>query len=316
MLFTPFGATVPEPTLQSHVRNAPFRFFPLELSLRNVPGYERINLGDLRFVGRKEVFLPRGDESWVRGASRVEVHMLALAPIEGASFLVRNLAPRNRIEIAMGEARETLEFEKGEETRRIDLAPGRPDLVRSQEGTPVYVYRLIVTPETGRNRPWTREYAPSSCPYFSQNASTEENFFVGAALSYLGSGANLDADVYAVQWGNTVVPPTVRAGETFTILTRLFNRSRHPWTAEGAARVHLSYHWLDEGGKVVVRDGVRSFLELPVPPGGRVSAEQKIEAPKAPGRYILELDPVFENVAWFSEKNGGKTWRAPVEVMP
>ena len=42
LLFTPFGATVPEPTLQAHVRGLPFRFLPLELSLRNVPGYERI----------------------------------------------------------------------------------------------------------------------------------------------------------------------------------------------------------------------------------------------------------------------------------
>ena len=37
--------------------------------------------------------------------------------------------------------------------------------------------------------------------------------------------------------------------------------------------------------------------------------QQKVLAPQAPGGYVLELDPVFETVAWFSEKNGGKTLR-------
>ena len=52
------------------------------------------------------------------------------------------------------------------------------------------------------------------------------------------------------------------------------------------------------------------------PPGGRVSVKQTVKAPKTPGRYILELDPVFETVSWFSEKNGGNTLRLPVEVVP
>ena len=39
VLLSPFGRNVPEPTLQSHVRNPPFSLFPLELSLREMPGY-------------------------------------------------------------------------------------------------------------------------------------------------------------------------------------------------------------------------------------------------------------------------------------
>ena len=119
-----------------------------------------------------------------------------------------------------------------------------------------------------------------------------------------------------MQWGNTVAPPQVRAGEAFALTTRLFNRSRFPWTADGAARVNLAYHWLDAAGKQIVEDGLRTPMPWPVPPGGRVSVQQKVLAPPAPGSYILELDPVFETVAWFSEKNGGKTLRIPVEVLP
>ena len=81
-----------------------------------------------------------------------------------------------------------------------------------------------------------------------------------------------------------------------SVATRLFNRSRFAWTADGAARVNLAYHWLDASGKQIVEDGLRTPMPWPVPPGGRVSVQQKVLAPPAPGRYILELDPVFETV--------------------
>ena len=113
-----------------------------------------------------------------------------------------------------------------------------------------------------------------------------------------------------------MAPPRARAGETFTVITRLFNRSRHPWTADGSARVNLAYHWLDEGGRVVEADGLRTPMPWPVPPGGRVSVPQKVIAPKTPGRYILELDPVYETVAWFGDRNGGRTLRIPIEILP
>jgi hypothetical protein len=315
LLFTPFGAVVPEPTLQAHVRNAPFRFLPLELSLRNVPGYERAQLGDLRIVGRKDVFLPRGDQMWVGGASRVELYFIGSRPIATAVFLVTNLAPGNHIEIEMGDGHEAMDFAMAEEARRIRLEPGEPFRVRRQKWATFYVYKVIVTCRSGRIQPWVREYPPNACPYFTQDDRTNENFYVGASLAYLGTGQQLEADLYEVQWGNSAAPPQVRTGEAFSVLTRLFNRSRFPWTAEGAARVNLSYHWLDESGKTVVKDGLRTQIPLPVSPGGRVSVRQKVVAPATPGRYVLELDPVFETVAWFSEKNGGKTFRIPVEVL-
>ena len=314
LLFTPFGATVPEPTLQAHVRNGPFRFLPLELSLRNVPGYERVQLGDLRIVGRKDVVVPQGDQLWVGGASRVEIYFIGARPIDKAVFLVTNFAPGNHVEIAMGNAREALDFgEAGE--RRIQLLPGEPFRVRRQKWATFYVYRMMVTSRSGRVQHWVREYPPNACPYFAQETQTQENFYTGAALSYLGNGEQLDVDLYSIAWGSAVVPPQVPAGQAFTVHTRLFNRSGQPWTANGAARVNLAYHWLDAAGKTIVKDGLRTQLPLPVPPGGAVEIEQKVLAPPAPGRYVLELDPVFETVAWFSERNGGRTFRAPVEVV-
>ncbi|HEY0513301.1 MAG TPA: hypothetical protein VGH73_15435 [Thermoanaerobaculia bacterium] len=315
LLFTPFGAAVPEPTLQAHVRGLPFRFLPLELSLRNVPGYERVQLGDLRIVGRKDVFAPQGEQMWVAGGTRVELYFIGTHPIPRTVFQVTNFAPGNHVEIRMGKAREVLDF-GGEETRRVRIEPGEPFRVRRQTWATFYVYRMVVTSRTGSVQHWVRQYPPNNCPTFVQDDRTNENFFTGVSLAYLGAGLQLDSDIYEVQWGNTVAPPQVRAGEPFFLVTRLFNRSRYPWTADGAARVNLAYHWLDAGGRQIVEDGLRTPLPWPVPPGGRVSVQQKVLAPPAPGRYVLELDPVFETVSWFSRKNGGKTLRIPIAVLP
>jgi hypothetical protein len=315
LLFTPFGSVVPEPTLQAHVRGLPFRFLPLELSLRNVPGYERVQLGDLRIVGRRDVFVPQGEQMWVGGANRVELYLIGERPIRRAVFQATNFAPGNHVEIRMGRAGEVMDF-GGEETRRVVLEPGGPFRVRRQKWATFYVYKMVVTSRDGAVQHWVRQLPPNNCPTFVQDGRVSENFFTGVSLAYLGTGAQLDSDLYAVQWGNTQASPQARAGETFAITTRLFNRSRFPWTADGAARVNLAYHWLDESGKQVVEDGLRTPMPWPVPPGGRVSLQQKVQAPPKPGRYILELDPVFETVSWFSKKNGGKTQRIPIEVLP
>ena len=60
-MLAPFGVTVPAPTLQAHTRNAPLRYLPLELSLRNVPGYERRAAAGMSVMGRADRVLARGD---------------------------------------------------------------------------------------------------------------------------------------------------------------------------------------------------------------------------------------------------------------
>ncbi len=86
---------------------------------------------------------------------------------------------------------------------------------------------------------------------------------MGAELTWLGSGESLDADLYALRWGNTIVPEQVGPGETFTVLTRLFNQSQATWPNQGGARVRLAYHWRTLDGRVLVQEGLRT--ELPAP---------------------------------------------------
>lgn len=316
LLLSPFARTGPEPTLQSHVRNAPFELLPLELSLREVPGYHRVDVGSHGLVGRKDVVLPRGERLWIRGASRVELLLVGTEPVARGAWLVETPAPRNSISFEMGEARRTVELgaatPAGPRTRLI-LEPGGPDKVRLHAGQEVFVHRLLITAQTGRVRSWTRQMPPQRCEYFAYNASFEESFFVGAALTWLGEAEQLERDVFGVAWRRVKVPERVTAGSTFTVPVVLVNASEQPWTAGGAARVKLGYRWIDAAGERLGPDAPRTELELPVPPGRATRVPLEVTAPQGAGSYQLVIDPVFEHVAWFSQR-GAAPWEGSVVV--
>lgn len=317
LLLQPFARGGPEPTLQSHVRNFPFPLFPLELSLREVPGYHQRVIGAYGFRGRRDVTLPRGDGFWVQGATAVELWMIGNQPLGAGVFRVASPAPGNRVVLELGRARQevVLGGPGQPSAARVTLAPGRPDRVRRQGGNTFYVYRLEVTSDSGRVRSWTRRFPPESCAAFPSNESWEESFYLGAEVTYLGRAEDLAEDVFAVRWGRVTIPETVRAGEELTVGVRLVNASRSEWAAGGAARVKLAYHWLDPAGEVVHWEGERSELGLPVPPDGVAVVDQRVVAPAEPGRYLLELDPIYEQVSWFSQRDPAATYRAEVEVL-
>ncbi len=317
IVFTPLGDVVPEGTLQAHVRNFPFPHFPLELTLRNVPGYDTVQRGEARFEGRKDEFLPHGDQMWLRGASSVEVWISTTRPMDQMAFEINDLASHNVVDVSLGAAHRRLVFNQVPESgqgARIVLHPGAPDKVRKLWGGKLYYYRLMVSPSNGKIEPYVKYYPPPVCSNFAYNRSENDSFFVGAELTFLGEGKNLDADVYSLEWHACRAPEEVGAGETFSVAADLINRSPATWTGGSGAAVKLSYHWLDAAGQTVVFDGLRTLLPHDVAPGGELEIEQKVEAPKKPGVYTLELDPVFEYVSWFSAKNGGDTCRATVRV--
>lgn len=313
LLLTPFGAVGPEPTLQAHVRNFPYRLFPLELSLRHIPGYERLRSGELTLVGRRDAFLPRGAASfWVRGADSVEVVLLSPRPLGATAFLVDNAVDRNPVELWLEGARR--ELPPSPEPQRVVLEPPGPQRMRwLRHAEPLFVYRLRVSSPTGRIRPWEQQLPPNACPYFPRDESSRQGFFAGAGITLLGPAARLDQDVFALYWRGVTLPTRVAAGESFAVSARLANRSGSAWPADGAARVGLAYHWRTPAGEPVVWDGERTPLPNEVAPGTAVRVEMTVRAPEAPGTYVLELDPVFEHVAWFSER-GVPPLRAEVEV--
>ncbi len=317
IVFTPFAPVGPEPTWQGHVRNASFQMLPLELSLRELPGYLKVPIGGRTVMGRRDAFLPQGEELWTRAADTVELWWIGGQPLDSLVFDVRSLASGNRVELELGKTRETLEFgavaAEGE-TRRVTLRPGGPTRVRRRAGATFYDYRLTVRTSDGRNRIWTREAPPTDCPYFSENRSWKEDFPVGAAITWMGEAGALERDVFAARWDACEMPARVAPGEAFTVPVAIANTSRETWPSEGGARVRLAFHWKSLAGDLVLWDGERTELGEAVAPGATVKRQQVVIAPAAPGRYVLELEPVFEHVGWFSEKSPASVCRAEVEV--
>ncbi len=307
LLFQPLARSGPEPTLQSHVRNFPFPLLPLEHTLREVPGYHDQVVGGIRMKARKDLFLPRGGSAWLRGASRTELWLRPPEPLVAPVFLVASERPGNRVVLSVdGGSREEVVLDDGRPQRVVLAMPLR------EPGEPVR-YRLEVSTDSGRIRGWHRTMHPNSCPYFNVNPSYEESFFVGTELTYLGERQQLETEVWGLEWGAVAVPPVVQTGASFRAEVEVANRSGEVWPTRTGARVRLSYRWYSANGEVI--EGLRTDLEAPVAPGEWVRQSQEIEAPRAPGRYRLALEPVYEWVGWFSDHPRGDPWEVEIEVV-
>ncbi len=128
-----------------------------------------------------------------------------------------------------------------------------------------------------------------------------------------------------VRWLSEVdpAPPrsievSVRIGHSFTVTgggrvrwlapsaetvvpVRLRNDGSITWRADRGFA--LSYHWFTADGQVVVWDGVRTRLPVPVAAGGSVAVDAVVRAPERPGWYRIQLDMVEEGVTWFSQRD-------------
>jgi hypothetical protein len=317
-LLSPLGRSVPWPTLQAHVRNFPYPHFPLELSLKNVPGYHKANLGDVGFMGRRDQFLPHGEGFWVHGAGRAEIWLQSSEPIDSLVLDVASPAAPNTLVFRLPGVEERIEVASGEEGRwrRLHLEPAEATRVRGVRGSTIWAYRMTVTTETGAVRTWTRAYPPPGCPQFPWVPTLDEAFYTGAEVRVLGSAERLARDVYGVEWLMVRAPREATAGEPLRVGVRLRNTSAATWPARPPAAVQLAYHWERPDGEVVVREGERTRLPAEVTPGGEVAVHMAVTAPGEPGDWVLALDPVYEGIAWFSDRAPEAVRRVPVRVLP
>lgn len=321
-VFSPFGRAVPWPTLQAHVRNFPFGQFPLELSLREVPGYDQRIWAGALVRGRKDLFLPRGARFWVHGATTTELWIQSATPLDRLVFQVSSLEAANELHFKLEDAEQHMSFANIEgqgipRNQRLELEPSRPSQIRSRQGEPIYVYRLEVRADRGTVQTWNRNFPPQDCFTFAYNETIQESFLVGAQMAYLGSGGRLDLDLYAVDWQPSTPPrQAVEVGSTFFLDSAVRNASEEAWPNGQPTRVALSYRWKTLDGQTVVDNGIRTYPEREIPPGEIFNTHQEVLAPSEPGRYILELDLVYELVSWFSWKNDGNVQRIEIEVVP
>lgn len=303
LLFTPFGAPVPGSTEQAHTRSPLLRSLPLELPLLGfLPDYQALSLPEGTLWARRDAATVEGEGVAVPGPASTELWLTRDTPLTNAVLGLESWAPHNEISLHLANAKASYEVESaaGPARQQVTLTPTAPTQRWHDEEGEHYAYRLVVSTSAGASPAW-------------RERSGEH---MGVGLTYLGTREHLDTDLYALTWLGCGAPAVVETEERFQAVARLRNDSPHPWPHRGAARVRLAYHWLHEDGSTALYDGARSDLEAPLQGGAALDRWQEIKAPAKPGRYILELDPIFENVAWFSARNGGKTCRAAISVRP
>jgi 2-polyprenyl-3-methyl-5-hydroxy-6-metoxy-1,4-benzoquinol methylase len=133
--------------------------------------------------------------------------------------------------------------------------------------------------------------------------------------SELTASYSLPDSAFAAQLEFVDAPALFGGGFAATIAVSVTNRSVTTWPADIPAGRHLCLgnHWLREDGTAAVFDDGRTPLPVSIEPGRRVEMTLKVQAPEAPGRYILEVDVVQEHVAWFAQK-GSPVARISVDV--
>ncbi|MDX6528628.1 MAG: hypothetical protein QOH41_918 [Blastocatellia bacterium] len=119
-------------------------------------------------------------------------------------------------------------------------------------------------------------------------------------------------------------PPTkLRAGQKENITVKVKNTSNVVWWQRGGEindrpdnkfYIAVGNRWLDKDGKLTSETEGHNGIAKDLKPGEEAEVTLQITAPKQPGDYILSLDLVQEQVAWFGDK-GSPTTKAKVTVV-
>jgi hypothetical protein len=117
-----------------------------------------------------------------------------------------------------------------------------------------------------------------------------------------------------VRWHGYALPAQ-RAGSKSIGRVELENAGSAAWRSRPGTDIHLSYHWLDLRGNVIVWAGAFILLPERVEPGERFEALVTVRAPLPPGRYRLAFDLVDEGRLWFSEV-GNERLELDLDVAP
>lgn len=114
-------------------------------------------------------------------------------------------------------------------------------------------------------------------------------------------------------------PSKLRAGEKVIIQVKAKNASDVSWKVRGGGVDNKFYiaagnRWLKPDGSLITAMDGRHGLDKNLKPGEETEVPLQITAPKDPGDYILEVDLVQEQVAWFLDK-GSPTAKTKITVV-
>lgn len=152
-------------------------------------------------------------------------------------------------------------------------------------------------------------------------AKDDERFFLYGDAARYGSFPEVApaADLFHAELTLAApLPGSVAAATDLFLRVRVRNVSTEAWPTDPALapseRIHLSYHWRSPAGEPLpFPEPVRVYFSRTLEPGEDETVSCHVRAPDVAGQYLLELDLVQENVAWFSEK-GSQTLRIPLGV--
>jgi hypothetical protein len=100
-------------------------------------------------------------------------------------------------------------------------------------------------------------------------------------------------------------PSEVHCNSQMVIPATIYNDTTTYW-GEGRYPIRVSYHWLDNDGKMVVFDGYRTQLGQNgsgLVPEGFMKLGIHVTAPSQPGNYQLQITLVQEGVTWFNNRD-------------
>ncbi|HBB87945.1 MAG TPA: hypothetical protein DC047_10050 [Blastocatellia bacterium] len=125
------------------------------------------------------------------------------------------------------------------------------------------------------------------------------------ALSPHGFRANIHAEN---------LPAKLKAGTKTLVSVLVKNVSTAEWPCVGEYAVGLRNRWLRSDGSVINDSDGHSRFPYDLEPGDTAGVHIEITAPQSPGEYLLELDVVQAQIAWFGDKGSERlTWRLVVE---
>lgn len=116
-------------------------------------------------------------------------------------------------------------------------------------------------------------------------------------------------DLYQATLDCSECPSVIVAGRVHPVELRLRNDSPYEWPSSGLGRpeVLLSYHWLHSTREPHRSLGVRTPLPRTLRPGDTLKVIADVLAPWQSGQFVLQWDPLIEDVTWFSTQG----WKGP-----
>ena len=196
----------------------------------------------------------------------------------------------------------------------------RADLALFPDRSFTFIYTSLVLQhvETELARGYIREFlrvlAPGgllvfhlpSEPFPETGRAAARRSFVSGALPKEALRARVSADVGHVE---------ANAGQEIALKLRVRNDSRHAWPAlAGASARHqitLAARFRTPDGALVASPEARSPLPHDLEPKAEADVFLRAALPRWPGEYLLEVDVVQEDVAWFHERSGREPLRVP-----